>query len=93
MEKFMLKRLSVKAVLIVAQGSWIVTLIGYLIFRSGWVVAPAMLSIAILIFVRCSRCGTSFQDDRINQKARLIKFYDTSIIDECPVCRKPMFPR
>lgn len=93
MEKFMLKRLSVKAVLIVAQGSWIVTLIGYLIFRSGWVVAPAMLSIAILILVKCSRCGTSFQDDRINQKARLIKFYDTSIIDECPVCRKPMFPR
>lgn len=89
----MLKRLAVKAVLIVAQGSWIVTLIGYLIFRSGWVVAPAMLSIAILIFLKCSQCGTSFQDNRISQKARLLKFYDTTIINECPVCRKPMFPR
>lgn len=93
MEKSMLKRLAVKAVLIVAQGSWIVTMIGYLIFRSGWVVAAGLLSIAILIFLKCSQCGTPLGDDRISQKARLLKFYDTSIIDECPVCRKAMFPR
>ena len=89
----MLKRLPFKTVLIVAQGSWIITLVGFLIFRSEWVVVPAMLSIGTLMFLRCSQCGTSVADSRINQRLRLMKFYDTSLIDECPVCQKPMLPR
>ncbi len=86
------KRLMARAGLIVAQASWIVILLGYLVFRSGWVVLPGFVSIAYLMTLRCSRCLTSFQDRRIYDRLRLMKFYDTRIVDDCPVCRKPMFP-
>jgi hypothetical protein len=86
------KRLIAKAGLVVAQASWIVILVGYLVFRSGWVVLPGFVSIAYLMTLRCSQCLTSFQDRRVYERFRLLKFYDTRIVDACPVCHKPMFP-
>ena len=88
----MTKRLIAKAALVVAQASWITILAGFLIFRSGWVILPGFVSIAFLMTLRCSQCRASFQDRRIYDRFRLMKFYDTRIVDDCPVCHRPMFP-
>lgn len=87
----MMKRFIAKAALIGAQSSTWTVIVGYLVFRSPLVVVPGALSIIILINLKCGICKTSFQDERIYSKAKLMKFYDTKIIDECPVCGSAMF--
>lgn len=87
----MIDRLCVKWVLIIAQSSAIMVLLGYLIFKSQWVVVPAFISISLLMSLKCNNCKTSFMDPKIYNHLKLLKFYDTKIIDRCPVCKKAMF--
>lgn len=84
-------KLLAKIAVIVAQSSWLTVLLGYILFRTQWVVLPAAVSIVVLMILRCSSCGTSFQDERIYQRFRLLRFYDSRIINNCPVCHNPMF--
>jgi hypothetical protein len=88
-----MKRVLIKAVLVVAQSSLITIMLGYILFRTQWVVVPAFAAIAILMFIRCSQCGASFRDERVYSKLKVLKFYDTKIIDDCPVCHRPMADR
>lgn len=87
----MIDRLFVKLILIIAQASTITILLGYIITRSQWVVAPAFLAISILMNLRCRSCKTSFKSSEIYKYLKLMKFYDTNIIDNCPICHKKMF--
>jgi hypothetical protein len=83
-------RLCAKIALVGAQSSTITILIGYLLLRSQWVIVPGLMSVAILMMVRCRHCDASFREERIYKHMRLLKFYDTRIIDSCPVCGHPM---
>jgi hypothetical protein len=87
----MIYRVLARSILVLAQSSTYVVVLGYLIFRSQWVVVPAMISIALLVMLRCSKCGTSFRDPRIYGRFRIWKSYDTKLIDDCPVCHRTMF--
>ena len=89
----MSREILVKALLILAQSSPWTILIGYLIFRSQWVVLPAFMAIAVLILmnIRCDFCKTSLTDEKIYKHFRLIKFFDTKFVDDCPVCHHRMF--
>jgi hypothetical protein len=85
--------LVVKTALVVAQSGWLHVLVGYTIFRSQWVALPGFAAIMILMGTRCGRCRTSFVDDRINQSVKVGRFWDTQIIDQCPVCQQGMFEK
>jgi hypothetical protein len=85
-----MRRLALKIVVMVAQSSTFTVMLGYIITKSQWVVVPGFVAITILIFGRCASCGTPFQDPRICSKMKLMKFYDTSMVDQCPGCQKPM---
>jgi hypothetical protein len=80
----------IKAALMVAQASFFIIIIGYILLRTQWVVLPGFIAVAILMASKCSRCGTSFKDQRVYSKFKLLKFYDTKIVDDCPVCHRPM---
>lgn len=84
---------SAKLVLAAAQASWLMTVGGYLIFRTQWVVLPGFLSIACLMVMRCNACSTPFTDHRIYDRFNLVRFWKTRIVDECPVCSRKMFPQ
>ncbi len=88
-----MRQILLKLLLVLVQSSTLTVLLGYLIFRSQLVVIPAFLSIVVLMNLRCSVCGTSFQDEKIYKRLKLIKFYDTKIIDSCPVCNNPMYKK
>lgn len=87
----MIDRLFARSILMVAQASTIIILLGYLIFRSQWVVVPAFVTISILMGLRCMSCKTSFRNPEIYKHLKPLKFYDTEIVDKCPVCHKEMF--
>lgn len=88
-----MNRLLLKAVLVVAQSSLITIMLGYVLFRTQWVIVPAFVAIAMLMFSKCSRCGVLFRDKRVYSQLKVLKFYDTEMIDDCPVCHKPMRDR
>jgi hypothetical protein len=85
-----MRRVLAKSALGVAQASSFVILLGYLVTRSQLVVVPAFIAVAYLLTVKCEHCGTSFTDSRMNQRFRLLRFWDVSIIDCCPVCQHGM---
>jgi hypothetical protein len=82
-----------KIILATAQASWLIVLGGYLLLRTQWVVLPSFVSVLALMKSRCSSCSTPFTDERVYQKFKLLRFWDTRIIDECPVCSHEMFQR
>jgi hypothetical protein len=82
-----------KVILATAQASWLIVLGGYLLLRTQWVVLPSFLSVIALMKSRCSYCLTPFTDERVYQKFKLLRFWDTGIIEECPVCSHEMFER
>ncbi len=86
-----MKKILMKVVLLVAQSSFFTIIIGYLVFRSQWIVLPVFLAIATLMTFKCGNCHSSFQNNRVYNKLRLLKFYNTEILDQCPVCRMPMY--
>jgi len=85
-----MQRLFIKAALMVVQASFFIVTLGYILLRSQWVVLPGFLAVAILMASKCSRCGTSFKDQRVYSKFKLLKFYNTKLVDDCPVCHHPM---
>jgi hypothetical protein len=86
----MSRKITAKIVLATAQASWLIILIGYLLLRSQWVVLPGFATITCLLFMRCRACSTPMSDERIYRHFKLMHFWDTRIIDECPVCSRSM---
>jgi hypothetical protein len=87
----MINRLFVKSILIIAQASTMIILLGYLITRSQLVVIPAFVTIFLLMRLKCMNCKTSFMSPEVYKHLNPLKFYDTTIIDRCPVCQQAMF--
>ena len=86
----MLFRVAAQFALAMAQSTPFTIGLGYLAFRTAWVAAPAMLGMLFLMTIRCRHCRSRFVDDRILQRLSVWKFFDTRILDECPVCSHPM---
>lgn len=79
-----------KAILFVAQASPVLLIFEYIAFRTSFAFVAALLSIGMLIFSRCRHCHTSFQNPRIYEKLHVLKFWDTRIVDQCPICGHSM---
>ena len=63
-----------------------------MLLRTEWVVLPGVVAIVILTRMRCGTCSTSFGDERLNSRLKLLRFWYTRIIDEYPVCSRKMCP-
>lgn len=85
------KRMIAKTALAVAQSTWLTVLGGYIVLRSQWVVLPSFIAIIVLMKLKCCRCQTPFADDRIYRSFKLGRFWDTRLVDHCPVCQRAMF--
>ena len=85
-----MKRLLAKSALGVVQASSLIVLVGYLVTRSQLVVVPAFIAGAYLLALKCQHCGTSFANGQVNRRLSLLRFWDVSIIDRCPVCQHRM---
>ena len=88
-----MRRLIAKLALIGLQSSAIVILVGYILLRTQWVVVPGLISAIALWGVNCGNCGTSFDDPRLYKRIRLLRFWDTGILDKCPVCGEAMLEK
>lgn len=91
MEGKLVNKFFLKISLVIAQSCLFTVLIIYPIFQNQIVAVPIFLSIAFLLTQKCSQCGTSFTDSRINEKFQVFKFYKTDLIDNCPVCGNKMY--
>ena len=84
-------RFGLKSLVVAAQALPIILLVEYSIFRTGFAFPFGFLAIVKLgFFSKCGHCGTSFADSRINQRLHVLKFWDTKLVDRCPVCTHPM---
>ncbi len=79
-----------KFILIAAQLSPILLVVEYVFFRTVYLFPISAIFIGILIFTKCSNCGTLFEDPRIYSKLKVLMFWNTDIIDNCPVCGMKM---
>jgi hypothetical protein len=80
-----------KTVLTTGQATWLIVLGGYILFRTQWVVLPSFVAIVILMRMQCKACSTPFTNERVYRHFKLLRFWDTRIIDRCPICSGKMF--
>jgi hypothetical protein len=85
-----MSRLSLKVLVVATQALPIILLAEYLIFKTWFAFLFGCLSILKLGFSKCAHCETSFRDPRINRRLHVFKFWDTKLVDQCPVCNHPM---
>ncbi len=83
-------KMPLKALLLAAQASPIYLIAEYVLFQSSWLFVIPFASVGVLCFVNCVSCKTPFQDERVSARIRMLKFWDSSVVDKCPVCGNPM---
>jgi hypothetical protein len=85
-----MSRLVMKMLLVGIQSSTMVVVILYLFTKNQFSILPGVISIVILWKLKCRNCLTSFKDERLYSRLKFLRFYDTDIINDCPVCGKAM---
>jgi hypothetical protein len=86
-----LTRLLAKILIVVAQTGIFTLFIGVIFFDTQLFFLQLLISVALLALFKCKHCQTSFGDGRISGRMKILDVSSNlKLIDECPVCGKPM---